>query len=78
MWNPLVAHRPAWTPVAGLDSRPTALGALVLGPLLLAALSWGAQAPAKEQFDDLARRAEAALDSRPAVSYTHLDVYKRQ
>jgi len=65
MWNPLVAHRPAWTPVAGLDSRPTVLGALVLGLLLFAALSWGAQAPAKEQFDDLARRAEAALDSRP-------------
>jgi tetratricopeptide (TPR) repeat protein len=40
-------------------------GALALGLTLFAAPWICAQTPAKEQFDDLARRAEAVLDSHP-------------
>jgi predicted Zn-dependent protease len=37
-----------------------------LGVLVLFAAPWlGAQTPAKEQFEDLSRRAQASLDSRP-------------
>src|ERR1022692_4672191 len=54
------ANRPTWTSAAGLESCPTnTLWALALGLLLLAAPSMRAQTPAKEQFDDLAHRAEA-------------------
>jgi predicted Zn-dependent protease len=46
---------------AGLESCAT----LTLVLLLLAAPAMRAQTPAKEQFEDLARRAEAVLDTRP-------------
>src|ERR1700691_4392852 len=44
-------------------NRPLPVLALVL--LLLAVAGTRAQAPGKESFEDLARRAQAALDSHP-------------
>jgi tetratricopeptide (TPR) repeat protein len=44
------------------------LAALQLALLVLSAPAMRAQTSAKEQFDDLARRAQAALDSRPEES----------
>ncbi|MGC9945841.1 MAG: tetratricopeptide repeat protein [Bryobacteraceae bacterium] len=62
------AHRPARArtgPAAGVDARPTALA---LSLLLFAAPLLLAQAPVKDNFEDLQHRAEAALDSRPEES----------
>lgn len=52
-------------------ASPTALKILLLSALLttlFTTAAMGAQTPAKDQFDDLARRAQAALDSRPEES----------
>jgi tetratricopeptide (TPR) repeat protein len=63
-----IPRRPARTLAAGLESCPATLRALALGLLLLTASPTRAQTPAKETFEDLARRAQAVLDSRPEES----------